>query len=73
MTHKEARAVALNLPPDPGIALHEQLEETDRGLVYDLSTLLDRRLRAVRRWLGVADIRRDQHVVGCERLGCGGR
>ena len=43
MIHKEARAVALNLPPDPGIALHEQLEETDRGLVYDLSTLLDRR------------------------------
>jgi 3D (Asp-Asp-Asp) domain-containing protein len=35
--------VALNLPPDSGIALHEQLDETDRGLVYDLSTLLDRR------------------------------
>jgi protocatechuate 3,4-dioxygenase beta subunit len=37
--------VALNLPPEarPGIALHEQLEETDRGLVYDLSTLIDRR------------------------------
>ena len=32
-------------PPDPRrpVALHEQLEETDRGLVYDLSTLLDRR------------------------------
>jgi protocatechuate 3,4-dioxygenase beta subunit len=38
-------AVALNLPPAarPEIALHEQLEETDRGLVYDLSTLIDRR------------------------------
>jgi protocatechuate 3,4-dioxygenase beta subunit len=37
--------VALNLPPAarPEIALHEQLEETDRGLVYDLSTLIDRR------------------------------
>jgi protocatechuate 3,4-dioxygenase beta subunit len=37
--------VALNLPPEArsGIALHEQLEETDRGLVYDLSTLIDRR------------------------------
>jgi protocatechuate 3,4-dioxygenase beta subunit len=43
--HKEARPVALNLPPAarPEIALHEQLEETDRGLVYDLSTLIDRR------------------------------
>jgi protocatechuate 3,4-dioxygenase beta subunit len=40
---KEARSVALNLPPDREIALHEQLEETDRGLVYDLSTLIDRR------------------------------
>lgn len=32
-------------PPSPTreIALHEQLEETDRGLVYDLSTLIDRR------------------------------
>jgi protocatechuate 3,4-dioxygenase beta subunit len=40
---KEARPVALNLPPDREIALHEQLEETDRGLVYDLSTLIDRR------------------------------
>ena len=35
--------MALNLPPDPQIALHEQLEETDRGLVYDLSTLIHRR------------------------------
>jgi protocatechuate 3,4-dioxygenase beta subunit len=37
--------VALNHPPAtrPEIALHEQLEETDRGLVYDLSTLIDRR------------------------------
>jgi protocatechuate 3,4-dioxygenase beta subunit len=37
--------VALNLPraARPEIALHEQLEETDRGLVYDLSTLIDRR------------------------------
>jgi protocatechuate 3,4-dioxygenase beta subunit len=35
--------VALTLPPDREIALHEQLEETDRGLVYDLSTLIDRR------------------------------
>jgi protocatechuate 3,4-dioxygenase beta subunit len=35
--------VALNLPPDREIALHQQLEETDRGLVYDLSTLIDRR------------------------------
>jgi protocatechuate 3,4-dioxygenase beta subunit len=40
---KEARPVALNLPPDREIALHRQLEETDRGLVYDLSTLIDRR------------------------------
>jgi protocatechuate 3,4-dioxygenase beta subunit len=35
--------VALNLQPDRPVALHEQLEETDRGLVYDLSTLIDRR------------------------------
>jgi len=37
--------VALNLPraARPEVALHEQLEETDRGLVYDLSTLIDRR------------------------------
>ena len=35
--------MALNLPPDRQVALHEQLEETDRGLVYDLSTLIDRR------------------------------
>jgi len=37
--------VALTLPraAGPEIALHEQLEETDRGLVYDLSTLIDRR------------------------------
>jgi protocatechuate 3,4-dioxygenase beta subunit len=35
--------VALQLPPDPAVALHEQLEQTDRGLVYDLSTLIDRR------------------------------
>ena len=35
--------MALNLPPDRAVALHEQLEETDRGLVYDLSTLIDRR------------------------------
>ena len=28
---------------DPGIALHELVEETDRGLVYDLSTLMSRR------------------------------
>ena len=35
--------MALNLPPDREIALHQQLEETDRGLVYDLSTLIDRR------------------------------
>jgi protocatechuate 3,4-dioxygenase beta subunit len=27
----------------PEVALHEQLAETDRGLVYDLSTLIDRR------------------------------
>jgi protocatechuate 3,4-dioxygenase beta subunit len=42
---KEARSVALNVPREarPEIALHEQLEETDRGLVYDLSTLIDRR------------------------------
>jgi protocatechuate 3,4-dioxygenase beta subunit len=31
------------LPPDPEVALHLQLEETDRGLVYDLATLIDRR------------------------------
>jgi len=32
-------------PPDPRrpVALHDRLEETDRGLVYDLSTLIDRR------------------------------
>jgi protocatechuate 3,4-dioxygenase beta subunit len=37
--------VALNLPraARPEIAPHEELEETDRGLVYDLSTLIDRR------------------------------
>jgi protocatechuate 3,4-dioxygenase beta subunit len=37
--------VALNRPPAdrPEVALHEQLSETDRGLVYDLSTLIDRR------------------------------
>lgn len=35
--------MALNIPPDPEVALHMQLEETDRGLVYDLSTLIDRR------------------------------
>jgi hypothetical protein len=35
--------VALNVPRDPGVALHNQLEETDRGPVYDLSTLIDRR------------------------------
>ncbi|MEA2547708.1 MAG: hypothetical protein QOE42_306 [Chloroflexota bacterium] len=35
--------MALNLQPDRPVALHEQLEETDRGLVYDLSTLIDRR------------------------------
>ncbi len=37
--------MALHLPPAarPEAALHEQLEETDRGLVYDLSTLIDRR------------------------------
>jgi protocatechuate 3,4-dioxygenase beta subunit len=35
--------VALQHPPDPAVALHEQLEQTDRGLVYDLSTLIDRR------------------------------
>jgi protocatechuate 3,4-dioxygenase beta subunit len=29
--------------PVPRIALHELVEETDRGLVYDLSTLMDRR------------------------------
>ncbi|HET7473615.1 MAG TPA: intradiol ring-cleavage dioxygenase [Candidatus Limnocylindrales bacterium] len=28
---------------EPEVALHEHLEETDRGLVYDLSTLMDRR------------------------------
>ena len=35
--------MALNPPLADSIALHEQLEETDRGLVYDLSTLIDRR------------------------------
>ena len=35
--------MALNLPPADDVALHEQFEETDRGLVYDLSTLIDRR------------------------------
>lgn len=28
---------------EPEVALHELVEETDRGLVYDLSTLMDRR------------------------------
>ena len=28
---------------EPEIALHELVEETDRGLVYDLSTMMDRR------------------------------
>ena len=39
------RPVALHEPMAHGkpVALHDQLEETDRGLVYDLSTLLDRR------------------------------
>jgi protocatechuate 3,4-dioxygenase beta subunit len=42
---KEICPVALQLPraARPEVALHEQLEETDRGLVYDLSTLIDRR------------------------------
>ena len=31
------------IPPPGGVALHDRLEETDRGLVYDLSTLIDRR------------------------------
>jgi protocatechuate 3,4-dioxygenase beta subunit len=35
--------VATQLPADPTIPLHLQVEETDRGLVYDLSTLMDRR------------------------------
>jgi protocatechuate 3,4-dioxygenase beta subunit len=37
--------VALQLPPEarPEVALHEQLPEPDRGLVYDLSILIDRR------------------------------
>ncbi|MEO5940892.1 MAG: 3,4-dioxygenase subunit beta, partial [Candidatus Limnocylindrales bacterium] len=37
--------MALQLPPSAraDAALHEQLPETDRGLVYDLSTLIDRR------------------------------
>jgi protocatechuate 3,4-dioxygenase beta subunit len=37
--------VAVNPPRQarPEVALHQQLEETDRGLVYDLSTLIDRR------------------------------
>lgn len=37
--------MALNPPraARPEVALHEQLDETDRGLVYDLSTLIDRR------------------------------
>ena len=35
--------MALTLPRDHEIALHQQLEETDRGLVYDLSTLIERR------------------------------
>ena len=35
--------MATQLPTDPTIPLHLQVEETDRGLVYDLSTLMDRR------------------------------
>lgn len=32
-----------NRPSEPEIALHMQVEETDRGLIYDLSTLIGRR------------------------------
>ena len=35
--------MASPLPPTDDVALHMLLEETDRGLVYDLSTLIDRR------------------------------
>ena len=35
--------MATQLPTDPNVPLHLQVEETDRGLVYDLSTLMDRR------------------------------
>jgi hypothetical protein len=35
--------VANQIPPSRAVALHDRLEETDRGLVYDLSTLIDRR------------------------------
>jgi protocatechuate 3,4-dioxygenase beta subunit len=43
--HERTDPVALNLPraARSPVALHGQLEETDRGLVYDLSTLIDRR------------------------------
>jgi len=39
----EPRPLVTQHDPRRPVALHEQLEETDRGLVYDLSTLLDRR------------------------------
>jgi len=39
----EPHALVTQHDPRRPVALHEQLEETDRGLVYDLSTLLDRR------------------------------
>jgi protocatechuate 3,4-dioxygenase beta subunit len=35
--------MAVQTTPEPEVALHELVEETDRGLVYDLSTLMDRR------------------------------
>ena len=62
--HKEINPVALNPAPDPGIALHEQLEETDRGLVYDLSTLIDR--RQVLKLAGLTTISAGlMSIVGC--------
>jgi protocatechuate 3,4-dioxygenase beta subunit len=61
---KEARPVALNTPPDPEVALHQQLEETDRGLVYDLSTLIDR--RQVLKLAGLTTISAGlMSIVGC--------
>jgi protocatechuate 3,4-dioxygenase beta subunit len=46
--------MAQSSPPAPAPALHDALEETDRGLVYDLATLIDR--RQVLRLAGFATI-----------------
>jgi protocatechuate 3,4-dioxygenase beta subunit len=56
--------VATELPPDEQTALHLRLEETDRGLVYDLSTLIDR--RQVLKLMGFTTISAGlMSIVGC--------